>query len=150
MYSRAVGLNAGWRRFWQPCLVIGAFNAALFAALSLGEQIRPLKSAGFVLGIAGIGLVTGAAPEAVGGPTLWAMAACPLAAVSYGFVSIYTKKFAAAANPRASASVSELVAGLILLPFMPLSPSSGPLKPFIAVNLTLFALLSGGLAFSLY
>ena len=28
IYSRVVGLNVGWRRFWRHYLVIGAFNAA--------------------------------------------------------------------------------------------------------------------------
>jgi len=78
------------------------------------------------------------------------MASCLLASMSYGFVSVYTKRFAAAMNPRAIAGGSQLMAGLLLLPFTPLAPPPGPVTPFIAVNMILFALLSSGLAFLLY
>ena len=120
-YSRAVGLHVGWRRFWQQYLVIGAFNgalpfflfafaalhipasysailnatspffAALFAGLWLGEKITVLKGLGFVFGIAGVGLVTGVAPGAAGSSATWAMAACLLASMSYGFASVYPR-----------------------------------------------------------
>ena len=180
IYFRAVGIDAGWRRFWRQYLVIGAFNAALpfflfafaalhipasysailnatspffgalFAWLWLGEKITFLKSVGFVFGIAGVGLVTGVAPAAAGRSTAWAMGACLLAAASYGFVSVYTKKFATAANPRAIAGGSQLMAGLLLLPLTPLAPPPGPVTGFIAVSMIFFALLSSGVAFLLY
>ena len=180
IYSRAVGLNVGWRRFWRQYLVIGAFNAALpfflfafaalhipasysailnatspffgalFAGLWLGEKITVLKGLGFVFGIAGVGLVTGVGVGALGSSSTWAMAACLLASVSYGFVSVYTKRFAAAANPRAIAGGSQLMAGLMLLPFTPLAAPPGPVTLLIAVNMILFALLSSGVAFLLY
>ena len=180
IYCRAVGLDVGWRRFWKQYLVIGAFNAALpfslfafaalhipasysailnatspffgalFAGLWLGEKITLQKCVGFVFGIAGVALVTGVAPAAAGGATTGAMAACLLAAMSYGFASVYTKKFAAAANPRAIACGSQLMASLLLLPLTPLAPPPGPVTVFIAVNMILFALLSSGVAFLLY
>ncbi|MGZ8467009.1 MAG: DMT family transporter [Candidatus Binatia bacterium] len=180
IYFRAVGIDVGWRRFWRQYIVIGAFNAALpfflfafaalhipasysailnatspffgalFAWLWLGEKITFLKSVGFVFGIAGVGLVTGVASAAAGGSTNWAMGACLLAAMSYGFVSVYTKKFAAAANPRAIAGCSLLMAGLLLLPLTPLAPPPGPVTGFIAVSMIIFALLSSGVAFLLY
>lgn len=180
IYLRAVGIEVHWRRFWTQYLVIGAFNAALpfflfafaalyipasysailnatspffgalFAGLWLGEKITVLKVLGFVFGVAGVGFVTRAAPNALGSSTTWAMAACLLASVSYGFVSVYTKRYAAAANPRAIAGGSQLMAGLLLLPFTPLSPPPGPLTFFIAVNMIVFALLSSGVAFLLY
>jgi drug/metabolite transporter (DMT)-like permease len=180
IYFRAVGIDVSWRRFWRQYIVIGAFNAALpfflfafaalhipasysailnatspffgalFAWLWLGEKIIFLKSVGFVFGIAGVGLVTGVAPAAAGGSTNWAMGACLLAAMSYGFVSVYTKKFAAAANPRAIAGCSQLMAGLLLLPLTPLAPPPGPVTGFIAVSMIIFALLSSGVAFLLY
>jgi drug/metabolite transporter (DMT)-like permease len=180
IYFRAVGIDVGWRRFWRQYFVIGAFNAALpfflfafaalhipasysailnatspffgalFAGFWLAEKITLVKWVGFVFGIAGVGLVTGVAPAAPGGSTNWAMAACLLAAMSYGFVSVYTKKFAAAANPRAIAGGSQLMAGLLLLPLTPLAPPPGPVTVFIAVSMIFFALLSSGVAFLLY
>ncbi len=180
IYSRAVGLHVSWRRFWQQYFVIGAFNgalpfflfafaalhipasysailnatspffAALFAGLWLGEKITLLNGLGFVFGIAGVGLVTGVAQGAAGSSTTRAMAACLLASMSYGFASVYAKRFAAALNPRAIAAGSQLMAGLMLLPFAPLAPSPGPVTLFVAVNMILFALLSSGVAFLLY
>jgi len=180
IYFRAAGIDVAWRRFWRQYFVIGAFNAALpfflfafaalhipasysailnatspffgalFAGIWLGERITVLKSFGFVFGIAGVGLVTGVAPDAMNSVATWAMAACLLASVSYGFVSVYTKSFAAVMNPRAIAGASQLMAGLLLLPFTPLAPPPGPVTPFIALNMILFALLSSGLAFLLY
>lgn len=180
IYCRAVSIDMAWRQYWPQYLVIGTFNAALpfflfafaalhipasysailnatspffgalFAGLWLGEKITFLKSAGFVFGIAGVALVTGVAADAAGSSTTLAMAACLVAALSYGFVSVYAKKFAATVNPRAIASGSQLMAGLLLLPLTPLTPSPGPVTPFIAVNMIAFALLSSGVAFLLY
>ena len=180
IYLRIIGIDMAWRRFWMQYLVIGAFNAALpfflfafaalyipasysailnatspffgafFACVWLSEKITLLKSLGFVFGIAGVGLVTGVAPDAVDSLAKWAMAACLLAAASYGFVSVYAKRFAAAANPRAIAGGSQLMAGLLLLPFTPLAPPAGSVTLFIAVNMIVFALLSSGVAFLLY
>lgn len=180
IYLRAVGIEVDWRRFWAQYLVIGAFNAALpfflfafaalyipasysailnatspffgalFAGFWLGEKITVLKGLGFMFGIAGVGLVTGVGSGAAGSSTTWAMAACLLASASYGFVSVYTKRCAAAANPRAIAGASQLMAGLLLLPFTPLTPPPGPVTLFVAVNMLFFALLSSGVAFLLY
>ena len=96
IYLRHVDIDVNWRRFWQQYLVIGTFNAALpfflfafaalhipasysailnatspvfgalFAAIWLGEKFTALKSLGFLLGIAGVGLVTGVAPRCRG------------------------------------------------------------------------------------
>jgi len=180
IYCFAVGLETGWRRFWPQYLVIGAFNAALpfflfayaalhipasysailnatspffgalFAKLWLGEKLTVLKGFGFVFGIAGVSLVTGVAPDPVGSTTHWAMAACLLAAACYGFVSVYTKRFAAGVHPWAIATGSQLMAGLILLPFTLLGPPPVTVTFFIAVNMIVFALLSSGVAFLLY
>lgn len=180
IYLRAVAIDVEWGQFWQQYLVIGAFNAALpfylfafaalhipasysailnatspffgalFAGLWLGEKITVLKSLGFVFGIAGVGLVTGIASDKAVSSSRWAMAACLLAAASYGFVSVYAKRFAASANPRSIATVSQLMAGLLLLPLTPFAPPPGPVTLFIAVNMILFALLSSGVAFLLY
>ena len=180
IYLWYLDIDVNWRRFWRQYLVIGALNAALpfflfafaalhipasysailnatspffgalFAGIWLGEKITLLKSLGFVLGITGVALVTGIAPDAAGRSSQWAMAACLLAAASYGFVSVYAKRFAAAANPRAIATGSQLMAGLLLLPFAPLMPPPGPVTLFIALNMIVFALLSSGVAFLLY
>jgi drug/metabolite transporter (DMT)-like permease len=180
IYLRAVEIDVKWAQFWQRYLVIGALNAALpfflfafaalhipasysailnatspffgalFAWLWLGEKITVLKSLGFAFGIAGVGLVTGVAPDVAGSSSRWAMAACLLAAASYGFVSVYAKRFAAAANPRAIATGSQLMAGLLLLPLVPLMPPPGSVTLSIAGNMILFALLCSGVAFLLY
>ena len=179
-YFRAVGLSMDWRRFWFHYLVIGIFNAALpfslfafaalhvpasysaiinatsplfgalFSALWLGERLTVTKSLGFVLAMVGVALVTRLGIDHVAAMELWAMAACFGAALCYGFVSVYAKKFAAQANPAAVAAASQLMAGIVLLPLALLAPPPGPITGFIAAHATAFALLCSGVAFLLY
>ena len=126
------------------------FFGALFAWLWLGEKITLSKSVGFVFGIAGVGLVTGVAPAAAGRSTTWAMGACLLAAASYGFVSVYTKKFATDGESASDRRWQPIDGRPVPVPLTPLAPPPGPVTAFIAVNMIFFALLSSGVAFLLY
>jgi drug/metabolite transporter (DMT)-like permease len=73
-----------------------------------------------------------------------------VAALSYGFVSVYTKKFAAAAHPQAVAGASQGMAGLLLLPLIPLMPAPGPITASVTAIMIIFALTCSGVAFLLY
>jgi len=180
LYLRAVGLDIQWRRFWKQYLIIGALNAALpfslfafaalhipasysailnatsplfgalFSALWMGEKIAAPKVLGLVLGIAGVALVTRLAPGERDSMVVWAMIACLLAAVCYGSVSVYTKKFAAAVKPTAISAGSQLMAGLLLLPFVPFAPAPGRITLLVTVNMILFAISCSAVAFLLY
>ena len=180
LYLRAVGPDIQWRRFWKQYLIIGALNAALpfslfafaalhipasysailnatsplfgalFSALWIGEKITAPKVLGLVLGIAGVALVTRLAPGERDSMVVWSMIACLLAAVCYGSVSVYTKKFAAAVKPTAISAGSQLMAGLLLLPFVPFAPAPGPITLLVPVNMILFAVSCSAVAFLLY
>jgi drug/metabolite transporter (DMT)-like permease len=180
LFFRTVGLDIQWRRFWKQYVIIGTLNAAvpfslfafaalyipasysailnatsplfgaLFSALWIGEKITAPRVLGLVLGIAGVALVTRAAPGERDSMAAWAMIACLLAAVCYGSVSVYTKKFAAAVKPTAISAGSQLMAGLLLLPFIPFAPAPGPITLLVAVNMILFAVSCSAVAFLLY
>ena len=132
-------------------LLLAAIWGGSFVFLRVvAPAFGPIVTADLRVLIAGVGLVTGVAPDAGGSSSQWAMAACLLAAASYGFVSVYAKRFAAAANSRAIAAGSQLMAGLLLLPLALVMPPPGPVTLFVAVSMILFALLSSGVAFLLY
>ncbi|MBM4296666.1 MAG: DMT family transporter, partial [Deltaproteobacteria bacterium] len=180
LYFRAIGLDVHWRRFWRQYVVIGIFNGALpfflfafaalhipasysailnatsplfgalFSAFWLGEKITAQKILGFFLGLAGVALVTRLGSGAIGTMALWAIAACLGAACCYGISSTYAKGFAGGANPKAIAGASQLAAGLLLLPLIPLAPPPGPITVNIALSMLTFALLCSGWAFLLY
>jgi drug/metabolite transporter (DMT)-like permease len=179
-YGRAIGLDAGLRRYWRQYLVIGVVNSTLpfllyaFAALHipasysvilnsttplftalfsvpfLGERLTPAKLAGLVAGAAGVALVSNAGPVV---PDLWfgaAVAACLAAACSYALSSIYMKKFAAGAKPLAIAAWSQVFAGLVLLPLVPFAPSPGAVTPLVVANVLALALVCSSVAYVLY
>lgn len=180
LYLRCCGIDMHWRRFWPQYLVIGISNGALpfslyaFAALHvpasysaiinatspifgalfgwllLSEAITARKALGIALGIAGVALVTQVRLGAGGVEILWAMLACALAAVCYGFGVVYTKKFAAGADPRAVAGGTQLCAGLLLLPLIPFTPPLGAITLNLILLMIAFAVLSSGVAFLLY
>lgn len=180
LYFRAIGLDVHWRQFWKQYLVIGVFNAALpfflfafaalhipagysailnatsplfgalFSALWLGEKITRQKYFGFVLGLAGVALVTRLGSGVLGSMALWAIAGCLGAACCYGIASTYAKGCAGGASPKAIAGASQLFAGLLLLPLTPILPVPGPVTLAVALNMLAFALLCSGWAFLLY
>lgn len=124
---------------------------AVFSALWLRERLTGRKIAGLILGSAGVGLVA----RVGGGGRLdewfgWSIGACLLASVCYALAGVYIKKFATAARPMAVAGASQLMAGLVLLPVVPLAPPSSPPTPFILANVVALALLCSAVAYLLY
>jgi drug/metabolite transporter (DMT)-like permease len=117
IYVQAVGIEVHWQRFWTQYLVIGAFNAcrssppaypgstrrsnatcphALFADLLGENQLKvwdSIESPAWSCHRYG----------RRGNSAVTAMAGALLASVSYGFVSVYTKTFAAG-NPAIAAA----------------------------------------------
>ena len=118
----------------------------LFAGLWLGEKITLLKSTGFVLGIAGVGLVTGIAPAAAGG-SLPGDGCSSVGGDGLRFRQCLYQEVCRDGESTRDRRGSQLMAGLILLPLTPLAPPPGPVTAFIAVNMILFALLSSGAGF---
>ena len=180
IYCRAAGFSADLGRYWRQYLIIGVVNSALpfvlyaIAALHipasysvilnsttplftavlavplLGERLTGAKLAGLVAGAAGVILVSRAGPVV---PDLWfgvAVAACLGATLCYAMSSIYMKKHAAGAKPLAIAGWSQVFAGLVLLPLVPLSPAPGEITPVIVANVLGLALVCSSIAYVLY
>ncbi len=169
-----------WRRFWKQYLIIGAFNAALpfalfaFAALHipasysailnatspffgalcaglwLGEKITLPKCVGFVLGIAGVALVTGVAPAEAGGCSGWGDGRLSVSGHELRIRQRLYQEVRRRGESTRDRLQQSIDGGLLLLPLTPLAPPPGAVTVIIAVNMILFALLSSGVAFLLY
>ena len=114
------------------------------------ERITWRKSAGLVLGIAGVALIArpGSAPA---DPQLdWAIIAVLGATCSYGVTGVLIKRFARDVAPRAMAAGNQLAAALVLLPLLPLLPPLAMPSALVIANLLALALLASGVAFLLY
>ena len=121
---------------------------ALLAALVLGERLTALRCAGLVLGVAGVALVT--RPTTGASYPLSAIAAGLGAGFSYAATGVYLKRRAQGASSRGMALGTQLSAGIILLPLIPLSPPLAPVTPAVAGSVVAAGLLSGALAYVLY
>jgi drug/metabolite transporter (DMT)-like permease len=120
--------------------------AALFGL----EPLSPLRTAGLVLGVAGIAVVTGD-PQLSGTPeALRALGAGILAAILYGIAANYARVAFEGVEPTAVALGGQLGAALTLLPALPfLMPQAMPSPGAWAAALTLGALCTGA-AYALY
>jgi drug/metabolite transporter (DMT)-like permease len=139
-----------------PASVMAILNAAtplfatLLAARWLGEPLDARKLAGIALGVAGVALVTGGGAIE---PTLRgaaAVAACLGATFCYAFSGVWLKRRALPLSPLAVAGWSQLLAGCVLLPALPLVPPPGPVTPAVVANVLGLALVCSGVAYVLY
>lgn len=168
------------RHEWRPMLLLGLLNSALpfalfsFAALAitaglssilnattplwgalvawawLGQQPVRLRIVGLALGFAGVLFLAWDKASFKPGGSGWAVAACLLAALSYGIAASYAKKRLGHVSPLAVATGSQVSAALILaLPAVWLWPAQWPgLQAWVGV--VLLALLCSALAYILY
>ena len=88
--------------------------AALFAAILLGERLRPPQLAGLVLGLAGVAVVAGLGAEDITGSAVAGEAAAVGAAVGYGISLTYTRRHLTAL-PALVAAAGQLVMATALL-----------------------------------
>lgn len=91
---------------------------ALIARCWLGDRLDASRVTGLAVGFSGVlWLVQGKTELAAGGSSGgWAVAACLLAALLYGFSSNYTKRTLASASPLAVATGTQLASALMLAP----------------------------------
>ena len=169
-YFTLTGFDAQWRRWWRYYLVIGILNSAapfllygyaalelsagmmtvinatspmwgaLLAALIIRERLSAARIIGLALGIAGVALLSG--PR--GGGEWLAIAAALGAAFCYGLAAVALRRWARDTSPRGMAAGSLLLAGLLMLPLLVISP---PPVPTMGVVLSMLAL---GLACGAY
>ncbi len=136
------------------------FNAAspLFAAviawLWLKDAPGPSRVAGLGIGFAGVfGLAWASASVKVGADetrAAWAVAACVVGTVSYGYSANYTRRYLAKALPLAVAAGSQLGATLVLLPMTLLMWPEVPPDDHAWMQAGLLAVFCTGLAYVLF
>jgi drug/metabolite transporter (DMT)-like permease len=121
---------------------------AVWSALLLRERLDARRVVGLIVGVAGVALVTTPEPGNVlpYGPILAALTA----AFCYGLAGAYMKRWASGVPSRGMAVGTQLVAGLLLIPFIALAPPAGaPGMPIVASMLAL-GLVCGAVAYLLY
>ena len=178
LYFALVGINAEWRRFGRHYVVVGILSSALpfllwaYAALSLPagllsvlnatapmfgavcsavilrERLSARRIAGLVVGVLGVALLS--RPEA--GATLHypaiigALAAC----FCYGLVATYIKRWASQVPSRSMAAGSQLAAGILLTPLIPLWPPMAAPTPLVVASILALGLVCSAIAYLLY
>ncbi len=181
LFFLATRFKPDWKKNWKHFIIIGIANSALpfvlysaaalvlpasmeaifnslspmfgalFASLWLDERLTARKITGLVLGVAGVVTMSSLAGLAVSPSTFLALAACILAPMCYGLAGVYIKKRAAAAKPMAVAGGSQLMGGLVLMPFLLISPPSpSAFSPVIIALVIAFALLCSAVAYIIY
>jgi drug/metabolite transporter (DMT)-like permease len=123
---------------------------ALAGAVLLGEKLTPRKTAGLLIGIAGVAFLVRLGPAQFSPQVMLAVAACVGAAICYGLSGIISKKISSGIAPPLMATGSQLAASLVLLPFLPLSPVLGEVTPFIVAMGCSLALLCSAIAYFIY
>ena len=126
------------------------FFAAIFAAVMLGERLTPPRLAGMVLGFVGVATIVNLGPVPLNAETITAAAACVLATVSYGYIILYTKKYAQ------GAPTMGMAVGALILPALATSPlglmAIPPVMPPLNVVLGMLglAVICSSIAYLLY
>ena len=178
VYFAVAGYDPDWRRWWRQYLLVAVFSSALpfvlwaYAALSvsagllsvlnatspmwgalcsavlLRERLNARRAAGLVIGLVGVAVVT--RPE--GGAALHypSIAAALAAAFSYGLIATYIKGWASNVPSRGLAVGTQLAAGILLIPFVPLWPPHAAPTPLVAACILALGLVCGAVAYLLY
>jgi drug/metabolite transporter (DMT)-like permease len=177
-YFHWIGFDSDWRRWWPDYALVGTINTALpfalyayaavhlptgvlavtnatapiwagfLAALVLREPLTTARTAGLLLGIVGVALVT-RPPASQHYPPL-AIAAALGGALCYAVAGVYLKARPRQAPGLGMAFGTQLASGLLLLPFAGLSQPLGPITPLAVACTIAMALLSGAVAYVLY
>ena len=180
VYFKIIKFDLQWRLNWRHYLIIGVINSgipfllysfaalhipasysvilnstsplfgAIFSALWLSDRLTLKKIFGLVLGAIGVAFVSKVGPATTGAFFGLSILACLTAAVCYALAGIYIKRFVKTAKPMGIAGASQLMAGIVLLPFIFFSPIRGEITGFIVLNVLGLALLCSAIAYLIY
>ena len=168
------------RRHWRPIIVVGLTNTALpflcfsYAALSitagmssifnaasplfgaliarlwLGDRLTGARIAGLAIGFGGVLGMAWINGRFEAGGSGWAILACLVATLSYGFSPNYTKRALQGVAPLAIATGSQIAASLMLIgPAILWWPQQSP-TPTDWLSAAVLAFACTGLAYILY
>jgi drug/metabolite transporter (DMT)-like permease len=124
--------------------------AAIVAWRWLGDRMTPLRLLGLAIGFAGVVWIGWDKADFRPGGSAWAIAACLVAAVSYGVSPSLTKRRLGGVPPLAVAAGSQLAAALFLLvPAVLTWPAAAP-SAHAWLMAGLLAIFGTGVAYILY
>lgn len=178
VYFMFSGYNPEWRRYWRQYVLAAILSSALpfvlwaYAALSVGagllsvlnatspmwgalcsavllrERLKARQIAGLLIGLAGVAVVT--QPDSSTALHYPSIAAALAAAFSYGLIATYIKGWAKDVPSRGWAVGTQLGAGVLLVPFIPLSPPLATPTPLVVFGILALGLVCGAVAYLLY
>jgi drug/metabolite transporter (DMT)-like permease len=177
VYFGFAGFNPEWRRWGRQYVIVGVLTSALpfllwaYAALTLTaglmsvlnatspmwgalwsavllrERLNARKVLGLVIGVAGVALVTQPGKEGLAYvPVVAALAA----AFCYGLAGGYMKRWASGVPSRGMAVGTQLAAGVLLIPFIAVSPPAVAPTPLVVASMLALGLVCGAIAYVLY
>lgn len=181
IYIGIVGLQVGWRSNWKLYTVIGILNSglpflffsyaalhlpasylailnassplfgAVFSMIWLHDRFSSIKTAGLLLGMLGVALVTYSGQSQIAEPMVaMSIMACLAAAVCYALSGILIKLRAKQVKPIIMAGCSQFSAGLLMLPFYVANPGEGRVTPSTLAYLAALALVCSAIAYLIY
>lgn len=123
---------------------------ALIAWLWLKDRLTVLQVVGLIVGFAGVALLAADKASFKTGGTGWAVLACLVATLCYGYAASYTKRHLAGVHPLAIATGSQFGAALgLALPTWWWWPAQNPgSTPWL--SLLVLGVLCSGVAYILY
>jgi drug/metabolite transporter (DMT)-like permease len=178
VYFGFAGFNPEWRRWGRQYVIVGILTSALpfllwaYAALSLTaglmsvlnatspmwgalwsavllrERLNARRVLGLVIGVAGVALVT--QPQPGEGLPYASVIAALAAAFCYGLAGAYMRRWASGVPSRGMAVGTQLAAGLLLIPFIAVSPPTTAPTPLVVASMLALGLVCGAIAYVLY
>lgn len=172
------GFNPEWRRWGRQYVIVGILTSALpfllwaYAALSLTaglmsvlnatspmwgalwsavllrERLNARRVVGLVIGVAGVALVT--RPEPGADLAYPAIIAALAAAFCYGLAGATMKRWASGVPSRGMAVGTQMAAGILLIPFIALSPPQAAPSALVVASALALGLVCGAIAYLLY
>ncbi len=169
-YAAITRAELGLRQWWRQYLLIGLMNsvipftlisyamktlpagygailnalspifAAIFAVFLLQEKLTGLRVFGMLLSLCGVAMIMNLGPVPVNAEVLIAAGMSILATISYGYISVYAKKYAIGAPNMGVA------AGALILPAFLAAPVAIPFTIWVQPSMTaLLALAALGI-----
>ena len=180
LYFRVIGFDLEWKTNWKHYLIIGVINSGIpfllyafaalhipasysvilnstspmfgviFSAIWLSEKLTLKKVFGIILGVIGVSFVAKVGTVATDVFFFLSIAACLTAAICYALAGVYIKRFVKTAKPMGIAGACQLLAGLVLLPFVFFSPLRGEITTSVIFNVLGLALVCSAIAYLIY
>ncbi len=179
-YYKIAGVSVDLKRDWKILAIVGVINSAvpfslfafaalyvpvslssiinsmspmfglIFAVLFLGDRMNLRQVGGIILGVVGVAVISGS--RALPATTLGYMSvlACLGGAICYGLGSAIVKKYTAHIEPVVLAGLSQLFAGISLLPFVAAQKIDYHIDAKVIIAALLLSLICSGLAYMIY